>query len=77
MKSMRLKREEMYDFKLISPTKFEAALKANPKLLGTQQQQKIRDCVTQSEGKPSVVEESDKRPAITAASSSDFEAIEN
>ena len=77
MKSMRLKREEMYDFKLISPTKFEAALKANPKLLGTQQQQKIRDCVTQSEGKPSVVEESDKRPEITAASSSDFEAIEN
>ena len=77
MKSMRLKREEMYDFKLISPTKFEAALKANPKLLGTQQQQKIRDCVTQSEGKPSVVEESDKRPAITAASSADFEAIEN
>lgn len=77
MKSMRLKREEMYDFKLISPTKFEAALKANPKLLGTQQQQKIRDCVTQSEGKPSVVEESDKRPAITTANKSDFEAIEN
>lgn len=76
MKSMRLKREEMYDFKLISPTKFEAAIKANPKLLGAQQQLKIRDCITQSEGKPSVVSESDKRPAITAASASDFEAIE-
>lgn len=75
MKSMRMKREEMYDFKLISPTKFEAALKANPKLLGAQQQQKIRDCITQSEGKPSVVNESDKRPAIQLASKSDFEAI--
>ncbi len=76
MKSMRMKREEMYDFKLISPTKFEAAIKANPKLLGAQQQQKIRDCITQSEGKPSVVAESDKRPAIQLASKSDFEAIE-
>ncbi len=77
MKSMRMKREEMYSLKLISPTQFEAALKANPKLLGAQQQQKIRDCITQSEGKPSVVDESDKRPAIQLASKSDFEAIAN
>ena len=75
MKSMRMTRDEMYDYKLISPTKFEAALKANPKLLGVQQQNKLRGCITQSEGKPSVVEESDKRPAITAANVSDYEAI--
>lgn len=75
MKSMRMKREEMYEFKLISPTKFEAAIKANPKLLGAQQQQKIRDCITQSEGKPSVVKESDKRPALELAGKSDYESI--
>lgn len=74
MKSMRMKREDMYEMKLISPTKFEAAVKANPKLLGSIQQQKLRECITASEGKPAVVEESDKRPAITAANVSDFEA---
>ncbi len=76
MKSARLRKDEMYNFKIISPTQFEAAIKANPKLLTEPQQQKLRDCITQSEGKPSVVEESDKRPAITVAASDDFKAIE-
>lgn len=77
MKQARLRNDEMYSFKLISPTQFEAAIKANPKLLTKPQQQKLRDCITQSEGKPSVVSEDDKRPAIQLASKSDFEAIED
>lgn len=59
MKSMRLKQDEMYDFKLISPTTAEKLLKGTPKRWN-----RLSEVITQSEGKPSVAPESDKRPAL-------------
>lgn len=59
MKSMRLKREEMYDFKIISPTTAEKVLKDSPK-----RWKKVLPLITRSEGKPSVAPVSDKRPAL-------------
>jgi hypothetical protein len=59
LKSFRLKREQMYDFSLISPTSAEKVLKAKPKRWA-----KVLPLITQSAGNPSVVPETDKRPAI-------------
>lgn len=57
LKSMRLKQEEMYSFKLISPTQAEKVVK--PK-----QWTRLAALITQADGKPTVVPESDKRPAL-------------
>jgi hypothetical protein len=62
MKSMRMKLEEMYDFSLISPTTAEKLHKAEA--IGPRQWAKLQDLISQSEGKPSVAPESDKRPAL-------------
>ena len=62
MKSMRMKLEEMYDFSLISPTTAEKLHKAGT--IGPRQWPKLQGLITQSEGKPSVAPESDKRPAL-------------
>jgi hypothetical protein len=59
MKSMRLKVEEMYDLKVISPTTAEKLLKDSPK-----RWKRLEDIITQSEGSPSVAPASDKRPAL-------------
>ena len=59
MKSMRLKVEQMYDFKLISPTTAEKVLKETPK-----RWKRIEGLIVQSEGGPSVAPMSDKRPAL-------------
>lgn len=58
-KSMRLKQEEMYSFSLITPTTAEKLLKDSPKRWN-----RVTPLITQSEGKPSVAPESDKRPAL-------------
>jgi hypothetical protein len=71
-KSFRLRQDEMYDMKLISPTTAEKLLKGNPKRWG-----KVEDLITQSDGKPSVAPVSDKRPALTVASvADDFAGLE-
>jgi hypothetical protein len=62
-KSMRLKVEEMYDFKLISPTSAEKLHKA--KVIGVKQWPKLQALITQHEGKPHVAPDSDSRPALT------------
>lgn len=62
LKSMRLKVEEMYDLKLISPTSAEKLAKAGT--IGPKQWKKVEQIVTRSSGKPSVAPESDKRPAL-------------
>lgn len=62
MKSMRMKLEEMYDFSLISPTTAEKLHKAGT--IGPRQWPKLQSLITQSEGKPSVAPEADKRPAL-------------
>lgn len=76
LKTMRLKQEEMYDLKLISPTAAEKLAKAGT--IGPRQWKKLKDQYAQSPGKPSVEPESDARPAITvAATADDFAVIED
>ena len=75
LRSMRLKVEEMYDLKLISPTTAEKLAKAGT--IGPRQWKKLQDQFAQSQGKPSVAPAADKRPALTvAATADDFALIE-
>jgi hypothetical protein len=60
--TFRLKTEEMYDLKLISPTSAEKLQKA--KVIGPRQWAKVNGLITRSEGKPHVAPASDPRPAI-------------
>lgn len=69
MKSMRMKLEEMYDFSLISPTTAEKLHKAGT--IGPRQWPKLQGLITQSEGKPSVAPEADKRPALVIQATAD------
>jgi hypothetical protein len=62
LKSMRLKTEQMYDYKLISPTSAEAVLKtAKPKAWV-----RLQSYITKAPGSSTVVPVSDKRPAIVS-----------
>lgn len=62
LKQMRVKVEEMYDFKLISPTSAEKLAKAE--IIGKRQWPKLQELITQSEGKPHVAPVTDARPAL-------------
>ena len=62
LKAYRLKIEEMYDLKLISPTSAEKLAKA--KVIGPRQWPKLQALITQLEGKPHVAPADDPRPAI-------------
>ena len=76
LKGMRVKHDQMYDYKLASPTSIEKLAKAGD--VGPRQWAKIQDLITQSEGQPSVAPESDKRPAlVTSATASDFDDVTN
>lgn len=71
LKAMRLKVDEMYDFKLISPTTAEKVLKANPIKWA-----KVQERITQKPGGPSVAPATDKRPALNLSiDPSEFTAI--
>jgi uncharacterized protein DUF2800 len=59
LKSMKLKQDEMYNRKLISPTDAEKVLKKS----APKKWNKLQDHITRSEGSLSVAPESDKRPA--------------
>jgi hypothetical protein len=59
MKKFKMKQDEMYSFKLLGPKPILDALKDQPRRL-----KQIEQLVVQAEGKPHVVHESDKRPAI-------------
>ena len=60
LKSMRLKTEDMYNFKVISPTDAEKLLaKTSPV-----RWKKLEKLVTRADGKPSVAPVADPRPAI-------------
>lgn len=59
LKAMRLRKDEMYDFKLISPTKAEKFLKDSPRRLSA-----IREYIHRPEGKLTVARESDPKPAV-------------
>lgn len=72
-KTFRLTIEEAYNLKLISPTQAEKVLKDSPKRWA-----KAQALVTQSEGKPSVAPDSDKRPALVLAPiENDFTNLED
>lgn len=59
-RKFRLRTDEMYDLKLISPTKAEKLLKEKfPKRWG-----KVETLLTRADGKPSVAPVTDKRPAL-------------
>lgn len=74
LKAMRLKVEQMYDLKLISPTTAEKLHKAGT--LGPRQWTKLQEHIVRAEGSPSVAPESDKRPTLAiAASVDDFEDL--
>lgn len=74
LKSMRLKQDQMYNFKLISPTQADKLLaKDSPR-----RWKKVEQLITQRDGAPSVAPESDKRPALVIAPpEDDFQAIPN
>lgn len=58
-KTFRMRDDQVYDFKLISPTKAEKVFKENPKRWASLQEQIVR-----GEGKPSVAPATDKRPEM-------------
>lgn len=62
LKSFRLKQDEMYSRKLITPTQALKILKGQDKRIA-----KLEGVITRPDGKPTVVPESDKRPAISPA----------
>ena len=62
LKVMRVKLEDMYDFKLISPTTAEKLHKAGT--IGPRQWPRLKELITQNDGKPHVAPDSDSRPAL-------------
>lgn len=72
LKAMRLKHEQMFNYKVISPTQAEKlavlpkkALAAGEKpALGERQWKKLQALITQSDGKPHVARADDERPAL-------------
>lgn len=69
LKGFRLKTEEMFDLKLISPTSAEKLSKDG--VIGPRQWPKLQALITQSEGSPSVAPEGDKRPALVVGQVTD------
>jgi hypothetical protein len=73
LKNMRLRQDEMYDFKLISPTTAEKLAKVKPAkkgqepvkpIIGERQWNKLQTLIGQSDPKASIALESDPRPAL-------------
>lgn len=71
-RELRLKRDMMYNLKMMTPTQLEHAIaKAAPR-----KWQKMNALITQSEGKASVAPMSDKRPVYVAVQENDFESLD-
>jgi hypothetical protein len=66
LKKFRLKNQQMYDMKLIGPTKAEKLLASN-----SRRWKRVEALIQQAEGRPSVAPESDKRPALDVAPTAD------
>lgn len=71
-KAMRLKKDEMYNFKLISPTQAEKLLKKET----PRRWNKIEPLITRPDGKPTLVPASDPRPALAINPVNDFDDVE-
>ncbi|MEQ1519694.1 MAG: DUF2800 domain-containing protein [Aestuariivirga sp.] len=75
LKSMRLKVEDMYDLKLISPTTAEKL--AKKKVIGPTQWEKLQKQITRSPGAPSVAPATSERSAISmVAVADDFDVVD-
>jgi hypothetical protein len=74
MKALKLKADEIYDKKLISPTTADKLLKNDPKKWA-----KLAELITRSSGKPSVAHATDKRPELVVhtATADEFAALAN
>ena len=73
MKKFKMKQEQMYSFKLLGPKPILDSLKDQPRRL-----KQIEALVIQPPGKPHVVHESDKRPAIEIKPVEDgFETVDD
>jgi hypothetical protein len=71
LKAMRLKVDQMYDFKVKTPPALEKVIAAaNPRKWA-----KLQPLIGQTQGKPSVAPASDKRPALQLAIAEQFEVI--
>lgn len=84
LKGFRLKREQMYDFKLISPTTAEklapkydkdGKIKTGPEAppIGHRRWLKLKEIITRAEGKIHVAPATDPRETYTPVSANDFE----
>ncbi|MBU9378729.1 DUF2800 domain-containing protein [Burkholderia gladioli] len=60
LKSMRLKQDQMYNFKLISPTQADKLLRQD----SPRRWKKVEAQIVQRDGRPSVAPDSDSRPAL-------------
>lgn len=75
LKTFRLKTEEMYKLKLISPTDAEKLAKAET--IGKRQWPKLQALITQADGKPHVAPASDSRPPLAVKPAADDFADES
>lgn len=73
LKKMRVKRDDMYDKKLISPATAEKLAKSG--VISKRQYPKLQQLITQSEGKPVIAPETDKRTALDLNPASDFDDL--
>ncbi|MCS4333679.1 DUF2800 domain-containing protein [Klebsiella variicola] len=71
LKSFRLKQEQMYSQKVISPTQAEKLLKKNSPRRWT----KVEALITRAEGKSTIAPESDPRPALNVNPVNDFDDV--
>jgi hypothetical protein len=72
VKKFRLKVEEAYNQKLKSPTQIEKVLAESPR-----RWKQLLPLIGQSEGKPHVAPESDKRPRLEVNTEADFDDVTN
>lgn len=75
LKGFRLKIEEIYDMKLISPTTADKLMGPKGSEPSPRRWAKLSELITQAEGAPHVAPESDKRPALTFDASADFDSL--
>ncbi|UTJ53327.1 DUF2800 domain-containing protein [Klebsiella pneumoniae] len=71
LKSFRLKQEQMYSQKVISPTQAEKLLKKDSPRRWT----KVEALITRADGKPTIAPESDPRPALNVNPVNDFDDV--
>ncbi|WP_447315889.1 DUF2800 domain-containing protein [Klebsiella michiganensis] len=71
LKSFRLKQEQMYSQKVISPTQAEKLLKKESPRRWT----KVESLITRADGKPTIAPESDPRPALNINPVNDFDDV--